>query len=233
METANPIQAAIAAKKLTQAQVAEALGVTRQAVQKWISGTPPTLTNLKKLSAYLGLSVAVLSGESEAPDGGGNDREYSLIDRSSQLHGEGWTIVNVIDAYGGCSLIGACEQSGEVIGAVEFADGFLLSSHGVVGRITPERFKLIKPSGDSMEPTIQKMDHCLVDTFQNEIRGDGIYWIQIEGTYFLKRIARNFDRSITLISDNSRYPAQVVPREVMDTATVIGRVVRVIGFHDA
>lgn len=224
-DSANPIRAAMQARNKTQADVAMALGVTRQAVQKWQSGTPPTLTNLKRLAQYLGTTVATLTGEEEP--------QYRPLDSFSVTHGEGWTIVPVIDAYGGCSTIGAFAQTGEMIGAVEFSDSFLSASPGVVGSITKERFCLVSPIGDSMEPTIGRYDHCLIDMRQCEIRGDGIYWLQIEGTYFLKRVAVNYDRSITLLSDNPRYPPQPVPRDILDSARVIGRVIRTLGIKDA
>lgn len=224
----SPIQEAISAKGKTHAQVAEAIGVSRQAVQKWANGTAPTLDNLKKLSRYLGVSVSALSGESQE-----KDDDFQLIDSFTTLHGDGWTVVPLIDAYGGCSCVGAFAQTGEVIGAVEFSDSFLLASPGVTGSITKDRFRLVAAYGDSMEPTIGKYDHCLIDLHQNQIRGDGIYWIQIDGSYFLKRIAKNYDGSITLISDNVRYPSQVVPKAVVDTSNVIGRVIRIVGLKDA
>lgn len=224
-DSTNPIRAAMEAQNKTQADVATALGVSRQAVQKWTTGAPPTVANLKRLARFLGVSVASLTGENEQP--------FHPVDSFTETHREGWTIVPVLDAYGGCSLIGAFSQTGEIIGSVEFADSFLLASPGVVGSITKDRFCMVSPTADSMEPTIGKYDHCLVDRKQCEIRGDGIYWIQIEGTYFLKRVAMNYDRSITLLSDNPRYPPQVVPRDVMDTACVIGRVIRTVGIKDA
>lgn len=224
-DSLNPIRAAMLAQKKTQADVAAALGVSRQAVQKWCTGTPPTLSNLKRLAQYLGTTVAALAGDEEP--------QYQPVDSFTEVHGEGWTVVPVVDAYGGCSIIGAFAQTGEIIGAVEFSDAFLSASPGVVGGLSKDRFCLVSPTGDSMEPTIGKYDHCLVDKRQCEIRGDGIYWIQIEGTYFLKRVAVHFDRSITLISDNPRYPPQTVPRDVVDTACVIGRVIRTLGIKDA
>lgn len=66
-DSTNPIRAAMLAQNKTQADVAAALGVSRQAVQKWTTGTPPTLANLKRLARFLGVPVASLTGDDEKP----------------------------------------------------------------------------------------------------------------------------------------------------------------------
>lgn len=54
---------------LTQQQVAEALGVVAPALSHWESGRrEPSVTNLRKIAAALGVSVAFLLGE-ESVDG--------------------------------------------------------------------------------------------------------------------------------------------------------------------
>lgn len=79
-----------------------------------------------------------------------------------------------------------------------------------------------------MLPTIQRKAVCLIDTKQNRITTDAIYCIQADNNLFIKRVLRNFDGSITLISDNKKYPPQVVQRELLASAKVLGRVVLVL-----
>lgn len=78
-DSLNPIRAAMLAQKKTQADVAAALGVSRQAVQKWCTGTPPTLSNLKRLAQYLGTTVAALAGDEEP--------QYQPVDGFTEVHG--------------------------------------------------------------------------------------------------------------------------------------------------
>ena len=59
----TPISLAIERKGLTHEQVAQALGVSRQAVTRWASGAAPTLSNLRRLAELLGVSVSLLTGE--------------------------------------------------------------------------------------------------------------------------------------------------------------------------
>lgn len=53
-DSTNPIRAAMEAQNKTQADVATALGVSRQAVQKWTTGGTPDTRELEALSAILG-----------------------------------------------------------------------------------------------------------------------------------------------------------------------------------
>lgn len=220
------IKQAIERSNHNVSDIARRLDVSPQAVRKWMSGSLPSVDNLKKLASLLGVRPSALIDD-DAP------ASFRCMDSFTSPHGDGWTLVSVLDASGGCAAVGTFEQTGEVIGLVEFSDAYLRAAPGVTGRICAERFCLVEPVGDSMEPTIGRYDHCLIDTAQNVIRSDGIYWLQIDGQFFLKRIARNFDKTLTLISDNPRYPAQVIPQAVAETAVVIGRVIRIVSLRDA
>jgi transcriptional regulator with XRE-family HTH domain len=58
MTTTNPLPALLAAHK--DADVARSLGVTKQAVNLWRRGAYPTVANLLKLAAYLGVEPGAL-----------------------------------------------------------------------------------------------------------------------------------------------------------------------------
>lgn len=218
------IRALLERKGKSQQEVADALGVTKQAVGKWVRGEAISLDNLRRLARYLDVSISELCGDEPAV--------YHKVDSFTEREQEGWTLVPVLDAYGGCASMGAFEQTGEVIGSVSFNDSFLQTLPGVVGSIQAERFCLVQAIGDSMVPTIGRYDHCLVDRAQTQVWCDGIYWLQIGGTYYIKRVAKNYNGSLTLLSDNTAYPPQPVPREDLDSAQVLGRVVRIISIRD-
>lgn len=69
----NNIREAMQAKGLTQQQVAEHLGVSRQAVQRWCQGFPPSTDRLNALATFLGVTVGYLTGS-----------EKQLMSNSSQ-----------------------------------------------------------------------------------------------------------------------------------------------------
>ena len=214
MSFADEINALMAKRGITQAHVAKELGVSRQAVQFWATGrSEPKGANLAKYRAY-----AADDGCSIQP----NTYRIAAHDEVS----DSWLRVNVLDVYASCGGGSPDNSADTIVGAIDFYKPFLRQLPGVTS--LADNFEIIHSTGDSMEPTILRKAICLIDKRQNTITTDAIYCIQAENNLFIKRVLRNFDGSITLISDNDRYPPQTVPKEMLENARVIGRVVLVL-----
>lgn len=214
MKYANtPLSNLMDERGITQQELADAIGVSRQAVQKWRMGNPITLSNLKKLSNYLGVSVGVLTGETTSGD----------IVRAEGTTPDGYTRIPVYDVFGGCDPSGNSSQAPSVItGFLDFANWFLRSLPGVtsVGRL-----QIINSVGDSMEPTIADRSLAVVDRNQQSILADGVYCLRVGEQLFIKRVQRNLNGSVTLISDNPRYQPATISAGELENAEVIGRVI--------
>lgn len=216
MKTA--ISRAIRAKGLTQEEVAQALGVTRQAVTGWAAGKSPSLDNLKRLAEILDCSVAVLTGEQPL-------EEYRIKEINSPQDA-GLIRVPVLAAEASCGTGFANDgNSDAIVGAIDFEPAFL---HSLPGLTATGKLHIVHATGDSMEPTIPARSICLIDGNQSTIRGDGIYCLVVDGEAFIKRIQKNLDRTLTLLSDNPRYPPQKISREDLESVVVQGRVVYVL-----
>lgn len=81
--------------------------------------------------------------------------------------------------------------------------------------------------GDSMEPTIHGKDTLLIDTSKSTPRDGHIYVIRSGDTLWVKRIQRQFDKSLLLISDNTAYPPLPLNLAEHPDIQVIGQVVNV------
>ena len=81
--------------------------------------------------------------------------------------------------------------------------------------------------GDSMEPTIHSKDTLLVDTSKNNPRDGQIYVIRSGDVLWVKRVQRQIDGSLLLISDNSTYPPMPLMLSDHPDIQVIGQVVQV------
>lgn len=220
--TTTALQQIFDKRKLTHADVAQALGLTRQAVQRWASGiNTPRPNTLMKLAEYLNLPVEQILGNEPIPELGAHS-DRLLVERLSDDVPEGFTRMPLLSAIAECGD-STIEADGIVVGAVDFSDAFLRSLVGVTG--IRNRFQIIGSTGDSMEPTITRHAFCVLDTNQREILTDGIYCIQVENQLWIKRVQCHFDHSITLISDNDRYRPMTYSRENLEHAQVIGRVV--------
>jgi len=91
--------------------------------------------------------------------------------------------------------------------------------------LNKDSLAVIKARGDSMEPTVFDKDILLIDTRINKVTDDNIYIIRYKGYLSVKRIRNNFDGSVKIISDNTRYGDQDIPKEQAEQITISGRAV--------
>ncbi len=139
---------------------------------------------------------------------------------------DGWTRVPVFGIEGSCHDGVFENQSNtlDIVRSIDFLSSFLRTLPGVVGI---HQLHIVTANGDSMEPTIPHRALCLVDGGQRDITRDGVFCIQADGQIFIKRIQRNIDRTLTLLSDNPRYQPRTITRDQLEGSCVIGAVVYV------
>lgn len=215
----NSIARLIREKGLSQDGVAKQIGVSRQAVQQWTTGKGLRQENLSKLAEILDTSIDQLLAE----DGVVVAHYRAPVGDAPE---EGWTRVPVYAVEGYCHD-GACENQAnsiDVVRSIEFRDSFLRSLPGVIGS---RNFHIVTADGDSMEPTIPNRSLCIVDGSQSTIRRDGIFVLQANGQIFIKRVQRNLDATMTLLSDNSAYEPMKLDPATMENVQVVGCVVYV------
>lgn len=87
--------------------------------------------------------------------------------------------------------------------------------------------KCVQVRGDSMEPTIGHKDTLLVNTAQDTPTDGQIYVIRSGDTLWVKRIQKQIDGSLLLISDNQTYPPMSLTLANHPDIQVIGQVVQV------
>ncbi len=71
MSDLTPLSRLMAQRKITQTALAKAIGVSRQAVQRWQAGETISTVNLRALSGFLKVSPAFLLGEETEVDDAG------------------------------------------------------------------------------------------------------------------------------------------------------------------
>lgn len=215
MKNENPIAKAISRHGYTQEYVANKLNVSRQAVQRWTNGKPPLLRNLKKLSTLLDVPIAYLTGEDSCLP---NEENQLTINENDKLKN-----LILIPHY-------------DVYAASDSVDNFAVGLVGVpaaiartwTGVTSADNLHLIKVLGDSMEPTIPRDGVAIIDRNQVEILSDGIYCLSVRKQIFCKRIQRQLDGSLLLISDNPIYKSMTLPQEQFCDVKIIGRLVQTI-----
>lgn len=90
--------------------------------------------------------------------------------------------------------------------------------------IRPEKVRGLRSGGDSMWPTIGDGQLVLIDTGVTDLHDGRIYAISAPDGLRLKRIQRQMDGSVVLISDNKElYQPEPVPKHEAMNIRVVGR----------
>lgn len=76
-----------------------------------------------------------------------------------------------------------------------------------------------------MEPTIHNGDSILVDTSKTALVDGSIFVLRLGDDLYAKRLQKRFDGGVEIISDNKEYSTQVVPREMLESLAIIGKVI--------
>ena len=91
--------------------------------------------------------------------------------------------------------------------------------------ITHNDIVLVEVRGDSMADTLQDGDLVLIDRRQNTLDVSAVFVLRVNDALLVKRVQHNFDGSVTIKSDNSRYdPVTKSGRQLKDLQ-IVGRVV--------
>ena len=87
------------------------------------------------------------------------------------------------------------------------------------------RLAVVFAKGDSMEPTIHNGDSILVDTSKTSLVDGSIFVLRLGDDLYAKRLQKRFDGGVEIISDNKEYSTQIVPREMLESLAIIGKVI--------
>lgn len=115
---------------------------------------------------------------------------------------------------------GVLVESEEQKAVINFSP-YYLSSLGVPS----SKAAIIYVKGDSMLGTLDPETPILVDTGIQSMQQDGIYVIRIGDTLHVKRIQRQLDGSLNIISDNPRYQPYTISGADLEHVQIVGRVV--------
>lgn len=111
-----------------------------------------------------------------------------------------------------------------IAGGFTFSENWL---NEIVGPYTPGKLALTQIFGDSMEPTITRMDYLMIDLSVTKILDNALYAMQWDDALVVKRIARR-PEGIVIMSDNKKYADQILNPKKADRLNIIG-VIRWIG----
>jgi transcriptional regulator with XRE-family HTH domain len=96
-------------------------------------------------------------------------------------------------------------------------------------RSSPERLRILKGVGDSMEPTITSGEWVIIDTTYNRLDFEDKIWaVRIRGNGAIKRLRSAPQGQVRIISDNPKLENDIAD---MEDIAILGRVVGSIKVH--
>lgn len=194
---AAAIRAAIDDSKMTQKGIADAFGVTEQAVSGWLRTGKVDKRKLPRLAALTGKPLSHF-GMGDVLDVVSPDATPSDYVRVQQLD---------VEAGMGGETIN--DDYPEVIKSMDFTPSYIRS---VVGFVPPPgRLVLVTGRGDSMIPIIQPGETLMVDTGITAFDGDGIYLINTGNGHQVKGLQDRGDAIYVVSANTTLYPSFPLP----------------------
>ncbi|WP_240915557.1 helix-turn-helix transcriptional regulator [Metapseudomonas otitidis] len=186
-------------------------GISDSLVRKYLGGSLPGTDNLVLMARAAKVSIAWLAaGEGEKHLGG---QAANSTDDSTYAY------VPLYDAR--CSAgSGAWNERSRVLVSLSFTR-YSLRKKGLM----PANLACLRVDGDSMTGLLEDGDTVMIDLHRNTLEGEGVYVVMLDDHLYAKRLQRQFDGSVLIISHNAAYKEMVVPKDRLSELHIIGRVV--------
>lgn len=195
--------------QLSQEDLAERLGVKKNTVWNWEN--EKSYPNALQIMDFLdfGLDVQyILTGKHRNPKAVSDTEDFAYIPIFDVAVSAG----NGAVSYGVTSPV-TCQA---------FRKDWIRSRG-----LTAENLQVLTAEGDSMEPTIGNGSTLVVDSSKNEPKDGRIYVIRVEDNLWVKRVQKQLDGTLLLISDNDAYPPMSLNLADHHDVAIIGQVVNV------
>lgn len=186
-------------------------GISDSLIRKYLAGSLPGTDNLVSMARAAKVSIAWLAaGEGQ-----------KVLQKEAAYSGEDgvYAYIPLYDAR--CSSgHGSWNERARILTHLAFTR-YSLRKKG----LSPENLACLRNDGDSMLGLIDDDDTVMIDLSRDSLEGEGVYVILLDDHLFAKRLQRQFDGAIHIISENKAYPMMTVPKSGADQLQVVGRAV--------
>lgn len=193
--------------------LAKLSGISQSGIQRYLKGGEPTRKMLITLAQCTGVSLLwLMTGQGEALS-----KQLATLD--SQVDEDIYAYVPLYDAH--CSAgYGAWNERCRVLVNLSFTR-YSLRKKG----LRPNNLVCLRVNGDSMSGLLEDGDTVMIDLSRNALEWEGIYVVLLDEHLYAKRLQRDFDGSVRIVSHNREYREVIVPKDRLAELHIIGRVV--------
>lgn len=190
--------------------LARASGLSQGGLQRYFKGGEPTRPALIKLAKAGNVDVGwLMTGEDPArqqPETSGDEEDnYAYIPLYDAHISQGH---------------GAWNEGARILARLAFTR-YSLRKKG----LEASQLAAVRVDGDSNEPVLSDGDTVMVDLSRNALQGEAFYVIRLDDLLYAKRLQRQYDGSVIVISANPAYQPMTIPHERIDTLQIVGRIV--------
>jgi len=194
--------------------LARAAGISQGGLQRYLKGGEPTRRVLISLARSCEVNLLwLMTGEGEKFT---TPQPKAAKDKAPE---DIYAYIPLYDAR--CSSgHGAWNERARVLAHLAFTR-YSLRKKG----LNPETLSCLRNDGDSMLGLIEDDDTVMIDESRNTLEGEGVYVILLDDHLYAKRLQRQFDGSVHVISENKAYQVMVVPKARLNELQIVGRAV--------
>lgn len=201
---------------ITNADLSKKLGVTRATVKWWVDGKTLQLKydDAAALASLFNVNVDWLMT--------GNGPELSADNPNA-------VTIRKVNLKGLCGEYSHATAPIEIYDESELVDTIQAGAKWFFNNFphyAPEDVNIVTATGDSMEPLISEGDLVFIDTKSRVCDRDGIYFLYLDGQYFIKRVQRSIGKKLILISENPKYRDIEIESDSQVEFFTIGRVIK-------
>lgn len=205
---------------INKSELAKIACTTPQNVANWQNRGAISRKKAELIADKLGYNINWLlyGGDENLKDSKLNPIEWESLSKEEQTGGKFITIP-VLDVELSAGY-GACQSMEQEMYTLPFRATTLKQRN-----IPIDKAKVVKVSGDSMEPRLFDKDIISINMADTRIRDGKIYAVRVYDLQKVKVLIRNSDGSITLRSFNPIYPDEIVKKEQIENGDfqVLGR----------
>jgi len=203
-------------------QAAKAANVGMSTLFRWITGEGmPAFNSLALLASAVGVSLDwIASGRGDMYPSEGMPAK--AVDESLPANPVDESIYAYVPLYDAriSQGHGAWSDGARILTMLAFTK-YSLHKKGLIA----SQLAAVRVDGDSNEPSLKDGDTVMVDLSRNTIQGEAFYVIRLDDLLYAKRLQRQLDGGVLVISANTAYPPITVPADRLERLQVVGRVV--------
>lgn len=211
-------------KGWSQAKLAKEADVTQATISHVENNSSDQTKFLPQLAKALNVSSEfLLSGQDYINKQKGKMEDFVVVSggkKGQSPSSEEYVLIPKFDVAGSCG-------SGSIIDHVDVDGGLVFSENWIKSqKLQVDKLVVIHAVGDSMYPSIEDGQVLLVDTSDLTPKSSKIYFLCIDGEYYIKRLI-NMITHWVIRSDNSdknQYPDIEINSDKMSTLQIEGRV---------